>query len=80
MLLQPLPAFTDNYIWTLRDSPAGAPVVVDPGDAAPVLAWADGLRGVEAQEATGLAGKTFDAARKRATRKLAGFEQRGAPT
>jgi hydroxyacylglutathione hydrolase len=43
MLLQPLPAFADNYIWTLRDSPVGAPVVVDPGDAAPVLAWADGL-------------------------------------
>lgn len=41
MLLQPLPAFTDNYIWTLRESPAGAPIVVDPGDAAPVLAMAD---------------------------------------
>jgi hydroxyacylglutathione hydrolase len=41
MLLQALPAFADNYIWTLRDSPAGAPVVVDPGDAAPVLAMAD---------------------------------------
>lgn len=41
MLLQPLPAFTDNYIWTLRESPVGAPVVVDPGDAAPVLAMAD---------------------------------------
>lgn len=41
MLLQPLPAFTDNYIWTLRDSPAAAPVVVDPGDAAPVLAMAE---------------------------------------
>ena len=46
MLLQPLPAFADNYIWTLRESPAGAPLVVDPGDAAPVLAMA---------EATGLA-------------------------
>ncbi len=43
MLLHPLPAFTDNYIWTLRESPAGAPVVVDPGDAAPVLAMCDGL-------------------------------------
>jgi hydroxyacylglutathione hydrolase len=41
MLLQPLPAFTDNYIWTLRASPAGAPVVVDPGDAAPVLAMVE---------------------------------------
>lgn len=52
----------------------------DPDAERVVLAWADGLRGAEAQEATGLAGKTFDAARKRATRKLAGFEQRGAPT
>jgi hydroxyacylglutathione hydrolase len=43
MLVQPLPAFTDNYIWTLQASPAGAPVVVDPGDAAPVLAMADAL-------------------------------------
>jgi hydroxyacylglutathione hydrolase len=41
MLLQPLPAFADNYIWSLRESPAAAPVVVDPGDAAPVLAMAD---------------------------------------
>ena len=43
MLLEPLPAFTDNYIWTLRDAPDAAPVVVDPGDAAPVLAFADAL-------------------------------------
>ncbi|MGN6112666.1 MAG: hydroxyacylglutathione hydrolase [Luteimonas sp.] len=43
MLLQPLPAFTDNYIWTLRAAPGGAPLVVDPGDAAPVLAMADTL-------------------------------------
>ena len=43
MLLEPLPAFADNYIWTLRDGAAGAPVVVDPGDAAPVLAWAEAL-------------------------------------
>jgi hydroxyacylglutathione hydrolase len=41
MLLEPLPAFADNYIWTLRGSPEGAPVVVDPGDAAPVLAMAE---------------------------------------
>jgi len=33
----PLPAFDDNYIWLLRDS-AGRALVVDPGDAAPVLA------------------------------------------
>ena len=31
----PLPAFTDNYIWMLHD--ARHAVVVDPGDAAPVL-------------------------------------------
>ena len=41
MLLQPLPAFADNYIWTLRELPADGPVVVDPGEAAPVLAMAD---------------------------------------
>ena len=32
----PIPAFTDNYIWLLRDGHNA--VVVDPGDAAPVLA------------------------------------------
>jgi len=31
----PLRAFSDNYIWTIRD--AGHAVVVDPGDAQPVL-------------------------------------------
>jgi hydroxyacylglutathione hydrolase len=36
--VRPVPAFQDNYIW-LIDSPraAGSVVVVDPGDAAPVL-------------------------------------------
>jgi hydroxyacylglutathione hydrolase len=33
----PVPAFTDNYIWMVRKD--GAAAVVDPGDAAPVLAW-----------------------------------------
>jgi hydroxyacylglutathione hydrolase len=33
----PVPAFTDNYIWVVRDGARAA--VVDPGDAAPVLAW-----------------------------------------
>ena len=37
MHLLPLPAFDDNYIWLLRDA-AGCALVVDPGDAAPVLA------------------------------------------
>jgi hydroxyacylglutathione hydrolase len=33
----PIPAFADNYIWLLRDGASAA--VVDPGDAAPVLAY-----------------------------------------
>lgn len=33
----PIPAFKDNYIWTLHDQRHA--VVVDPGDAAPVLAY-----------------------------------------
>ena len=33
----PIPAFKDNYIWTLHDRQLA--VVVDPGDAAPVRAW-----------------------------------------
>ena len=36
MTLQPLPAFADNYIWTLRDDTGGV-VIVDPGEDAPVL-------------------------------------------
>ncbi|PKO83665.1 MAG: hydroxyacylglutathione hydrolase [Betaproteobacteria bacterium HGW-Betaproteobacteria-11] len=36
MEITALPAFTDNYIWLLRDH--GCVAVVDPGDAAPVLA------------------------------------------
>ena len=44
MSLQPLPAFTDNYIWTLSAA-GGDAVIVDPGEAAPVFAAADaGLR------------------------------------
>jgi hydroxyacylglutathione hydrolase len=35
MNLLPLPAFSDNYIWMLHD--ARHAIVVDPGDAAPVL-------------------------------------------
>jgi hydroxyacylglutathione hydrolase len=33
----PVPAFADNYIWTLRQDDRA--VVVDPGDAAPVIAF-----------------------------------------
>ncbi|MFC5569544.1 hydroxyacylglutathione hydrolase [Lysobacter yangpyeongensis] len=44
MRLHPLPAFADNYIWTLADE-SGAALIVDPGDAAPVFdAARDGLR------------------------------------
>lgn len=46
MRLQALPAFEDNYIWTLADDD-GRALVVDPGDAGPVLAAAaEGLRPV----------------------------------
>ena len=34
-----LPAFTDNYIWLLQDPRNQRCAVVDPGDAAPVVAW-----------------------------------------
>lgn len=34
-----LPAFNDNYIWLLQDAGSRHCAVVDPGDAAPVLAW-----------------------------------------
>lgn len=33
-----IPAFRDNYIWAIEDPETAAVVVVDPGDAAPVLA------------------------------------------
>ncbi|MEF9943542.1 MAG: MBL fold metallo-hydrolase, partial [Burkholderiaceae bacterium] len=36
MLIEPIPALTDNYLWLLRQDSQAA--VVDPGDAAPVLA------------------------------------------
>ena len=45
MLLRPLPAFADNYIWALSDD-EGRTVIVDPGEAAPVLAAREGLRPV----------------------------------
>lgn len=37
MKLIPLPAFQDNYLWVLHDGHRA--LVVDPGDAQPVLAW-----------------------------------------
>ncbi|WP_028237840.1 hydroxyacylglutathione hydrolase [Stutzerimonas azotifigens] len=39
--IEALPAFTDNYIWLLKDNERRQCVAVDPGDAAPVLAWLD---------------------------------------
>ena len=33
-----VPAFADNYIWLVHDRASGETAVVDPGDAAPVLA------------------------------------------
>lgn len=49
MRLLALPAFEDNYIWALSGeagaAPTGGVLIVDPGDAAPVLvAAADGLQ------------------------------------
>jgi hydroxyacylglutathione hydrolase len=36
-----VPAFSDNYLWLVHDSDSGETAVVDPGDAAPVLAEAE---------------------------------------
>jgi hydroxyacylglutathione hydrolase len=36
-----VPAFTDNYIWLVRDEASEETAVVDPGDAAPALAEAE---------------------------------------
>ena len=38
MEIVPVQAFTDNYIWLVHDERSGETAVVDPGDAAPVLA------------------------------------------
>lgn len=35
--LLPIPAFEDNYIWTVHDGRFA--VIVDPGEAAPILTW-----------------------------------------
>jgi hydroxyacylglutathione hydrolase len=37
----PVPAFSDNYLWLVHDEDSGETAVVDPGDAAPVLAEAE---------------------------------------
>lgn len=36
-----VPAFSDNYLWLVHDADSGETAVVDPGDAAPVLAEAE---------------------------------------
>lgn len=36
-MLKALPALTDNYIWMLADAASGSALVVDPGEAAPVV-------------------------------------------
>jgi len=36
-----VPAFADNYLWLVHDQTSGQTSVVDPGDAAPVLAEAE---------------------------------------
>lgn len=35
-----VPAFDDNYLWLVHDSQSGETAVIDPGDAAPVMAEA----------------------------------------
>ena len=35
--IKPIPAFSDNYIWTVTDAAHREAAVVDPGDAGPVL-------------------------------------------
>jgi hydroxyacylglutathione hydrolase len=36
-----VPAFSDNYLWLVHDEASGKTAIVDPGDAAPVLAEAE---------------------------------------
>lgn len=37
LTVKPIPAFSDNYIWAITDEDVQNYVIVDPGDAAPVL-------------------------------------------
>ncbi len=48
--IEALPAFNDNYIWLLQDSASRRCAVVDPGDAAPVLAWLERNPGWQLQD------------------------------
>jgi len=45
-LIEPIPAFTDNYIWMIGSPDDPAVAIVDPGDATPVLEVLD-RRGLE---------------------------------
>ena len=38
LTIDPIPAFSDNYIWLIYDDTTGEAFVVDPGDAGPVEA------------------------------------------
>lgn len=46
LMIEPIPAFEDNYIWLLQRPGRGEAVVVDPGEAGPVIErlQQDGLR------------------------------------
>ena len=35
--IHPIPAFSDNYIWCLADQDTGKALIVDPGQAQPVM-------------------------------------------
>ena len=39
LIIKPVRAFADNYIWVIDSADSDVVAVVDPGDAAPVLAW-----------------------------------------
>ncbi len=46
MIIHPIKAFSDNYIWAIHQENDNGLIVVDPGDAKPVIAYinANGLR------------------------------------
>jgi hydroxyacylglutathione hydrolase len=39
IVVHPIPVFDDNYIWVIGDMKTRRAVVVDPGDATPVINW-----------------------------------------
>ncbi len=38
-MIRAIPAFQDNYIWIIESTATASAIVVDPGDAEPVIAW-----------------------------------------